>query len=160
MKIECAKHDLPLPKLIMEPGRSIVGKAGVTLYTVGAVKEIPQIKNYIFVDGGMADNPRPIMYQASYTFELANKAAVKKEYKYSIAGKFCESGDVLGKDIHLPKAETGDLLAVYATGAYNYAMSSNYNRFCKPAMVLVKQGQAKLIVKREDYADIIRNDIL
>lgn len=157
--LDCKNFGLLPPKLIIEPGRSIIGRAGITLYTIGAVKEIPTIKSYIFVDGGMADNPRPIMYQAQYSFEIANKPTLPATERYSIAGKFCESGDILAKEVLLPTAEAGDILTVYATGAYNYAMSSNYNRFCRPAMVMVSNGCARLILKRESYDDIIRNDI-
>lgn len=159
IKLECQSQGLALPQLILEPGRSIIGKAGVTLYTVGTIKHIPDICSYLFIDGGMADNPRPMMYQARYSFELANKPTLPHDQIYTIAGKFCETGDILAKKVHLPTAEANDLLMVFATGAYNYAMSSNYNRFCKPAMVLVEKGEARLILKRETYADIVRNDV-
>jgi diaminopimelate decarboxylase len=159
IKEECKINGLALPKLVLEPGRSMVGRAGVTLYEVGAVKKVPG-KAYIFVDGGMADNPRPILYKAKYEFMLANKAKNKiGQEEYAIAGKFCETGDILATNIKLPEAEAGDILVVFATGAYNYSMSSNYNRFCKPAMVLVAKRKAKILVKRETFEDIIRNDI-
>ena len=150
---------MPLPMLIMEPGRSLIGTAGVTLYRVGTIKDIPNIRRYLFIDGGMADNPRPIMYQAKYTYEIANKANQPASECYSIAGRYCESGDILAKDVMLPKAELGDLILVYGTGAYNYAMSSNYNRFGKPAWVSVRDGQSKLILKAESLDDLIRNDV-
>jgi len=156
---ECEKLGLPEPKLIVEPGRSIMATAGVTLYTVGAVKSIPGIKDYVFVDGGMADNPRPSMYKSEYTFEIATRAGEPAGKTYTIAGKFCESGDILGKDIMLAEAAPGDIMVVYGTGAYNYAMSSNYNRFCKPAMVVVEAGKSSLILRRETYDDLLRNDL-
>ena len=158
LKEACESKSLRLPKLIVEPGRSLVGRAGMTLYDIGTIKEIPNIKTYIFVDGGMADNPRPIMYQADYTFGLANKLNQVATETYTIAGKYCESGDILGKDIALPKAKKGDTLVVYGTGAYNYSMASNYNRACRPAMVLVNDGQSTVMVKRETFEDLTRLD--
>jgi diaminopimelate decarboxylase len=150
---------LPMPKLILEPGRSIVGGAGVTLYRIGLVKEIPGIRKYVVVDGGMSDNIRPMLYGAKYEFVAADNMKADKTEKYTVAGRFCESGDVLAKDAELPKLEKGGLLAVLCTGAYNYSMSSNYNRVPRPAMVMVKDGKAKLILKRETYEDMARNDI-
>ena len=150
---------VPKPRLILEPGRSIVGKAGVTLYTIGTIKDIPEVRKYICTDGGMADNPRPIMYDAKYDSVVANKILEPKHDFVTIAGKFCESGDILAKNVYLQKAEPGDILAVFATGAYNYSMSSNYNRFTKPAMILVKEGKARVIVKSETYEDLVRNDV-
>jgi len=146
-------------KLILEPGRSIVGTAGVTLYTIGAVKDIKGVRKYVFIDGGMSDNPRPILYQAKYDALIANKADQKKTDKVTVAGRFCESGDILIKDIALQKAEPKDVLAVMCTGAYNYSMASNYNRVGRPAMVFVNNGSAKLILKREKYEDIALNDV-
>ena len=157
-KSQCQELGISCPKLLLEPGRSIVGNAGVTLYTVGTIKEIPGVKNYLFVDGGMADNPRPIMYQADYTFGVA-KPQCGDTFEYAIAGKFCESGDVLTHSVFLPKVRVGDILVVYSTGAYNYAMASNYNRYCKPAMVLLDQGNSTVLVRRERYEDITRFDI-
>lgn len=151
---------LPVPLVIVEPGRSIVGPAGITLYTVGAIKEIPGVRKYVAVDGGMGDNPRPALYQARYEAMLANKAAERPVELVSIAGKCCESGDMLIWDITLPPVEPGDILAVACTGAYNYSMASNYNRLPRPAMVLVKDGQADLIVRRESYEDLVRNDVI
>jgi diaminopimelate decarboxylase len=156
----CQLYAFPLPKIIVEPGRSIVGTAGTTLYTIGSIKEIPEIRKYIAVDGGMADNPRPALYQARYEAVLANRANEETAETVSITGKCCESGDMLIWDIDLPKAQSGDLLAVSCTGAYNYSMSSNYNRLTRPAVVLVENGHADVIVKRETYDDLIRNDVL
>ncbi|NQT29422.1 MAG: diaminopimelate decarboxylase [Candidatus Saganbacteria bacterium] len=147
-----------MAKLVLEPGRSIVGNAGVTLYTVGAVKNIPGIRKYLFVDGGMSDNPRPILYQAKYDAKIANKANDKPGEKVTVAGRFCESGDVLIRDIKLAEANVGDILAVLCTGAYNYSMASNYNRVGRPAMVMVGGGSATLILSRESYEDLVRND--
>lgn len=152
------KND-PDIKLILEPGRSIVGTAGITLYSIGATKTIKGIRKYIFIDGGMSDNPRPILYQAKYDALIANKADKLKNDKVTVAGRFCESGDILIKDIKLPSAEAGDVLAVFCTGAYNYSMASNYNRVGRPAMVLVNKGQAKLLVKRESIEDLLNNDL-
>ncbi|MHB8171422.1 MAG: diaminopimelate decarboxylase [Thermincolia bacterium] len=151
---------LTVPKVIVEPGRSIAGPAGTTIYTIGSIKHIPGVRTYVAIDGGMTDNPRPAMYQAKYEALLANKANQSGDEVVSIAGKCCESGDMLIWDIELPKVEPGDILAVSCTGAYNYSMSSNYNRNTRPAVVFVKDGQAKLVVKRETYEDLIRNDVL
>ena len=159
LKQECEKYALPLPLLIVEPGRSMVGRAGMTVYNIGTVKEIPGIKDYVFIDGGMADNPRPMMYQSQYTFTLANKATKPHTHPYSIAGKYCESGDILANGILLPHAEVGDLLTVYGTGAYNYSMASHYNRSPLPAMVLVGTHSSRLMVKRETYEELSRYDI-
>lgn len=153
-------YGIPQPKVIVEPGRSIAGPAGTTLYTVGSTKDIPGIRKYVAVDGGMADNPRPALYQSRYEAVLANRAAAEPEEVVSITGKCCESGDMLIWDINLPKVQTGDLLAVSCTGAYNYSMSSNYNRLAKPAVVLVNDGQADIIVQRETYQDLVRNDVV
>jgi diaminopimelate decarboxylase len=147
-------------KLVLEPGRSIVGTAGITLYTVGGIKNIPKVRKYVLVDGGMSDNPRPILYQARYDAKIANKANDATKEKVTVGGRFCESGDILIKDINLPEVEPGDILAVLATGAYGYSMASNYNRVPRPAMVLVNQGNATLIVKRESYDDLIANDVI
>jgi diaminopimelate decarboxylase len=155
---EHKKHGLKRPRVIIEPGRWIVGEAGVTLYTVGAIKEIKGVRKYVSVDGGMADNPRPPLYDAAYTAVVANGKEENIE-KVTIAGKCCESGDILIRDISLPKVDSGDIIAVLSTGAYNYSMSSNYNRLPRPAVVMVNNGQDRLIVKRETYEDLIRNDI-
>jgi diaminopimelate decarboxylase len=159
IKHESKKLKLKEPKIIFEPGRSIVGASGVTLYTIGVVKKIKGIRNYVMVDGGMSDNPRPILYQAKYDSVVANKAKAQKKFKATVAGRFCESGDVLLKDVYLAAPERGDVLAVFVTGAYNYSMASNYNRVGRPAMVLVDGGKAKVIVKRETKADLVRNDV-
>lgn len=153
------EYGVELPFILMEPGRSIVAAAGITLYTVGGVKVIPEVRTYISVDGGMADNPRYILYQSEYTFEIANKVAEPKTETVTIAGKCCESGDLLGEGIKLQKSEIGDTLAVLTTGAYNYSMASHYNRIPNPAVVMVKDGEARVVVKRETYEDVIKNDL-
>lgn len=155
-------HDLslPFPKIIVEPGRSIVGEAGITLYTIGSIKNIPGVRKYVSVDGGMTDNPRPALYQAQYEAAIANKMNFPSQETVSIAGKCCESGDMLIWDINIPYPESGDILAVSATGAYNYSMASNYNRNLRPAVIFVQNGAAEIIVQRESYADLIKNDII
>ena len=153
------EHGILLPFILMEPGRSIVAAAGITLYTIGGIKEIPNIRTYVSVDGGMADNPRYILYQSEYTFCVANKAAEEKTETVTIAGKCCESGDLLGEGVKLQKAEIGDTLAVLTTGAYNYSMASHYNRIPNPAVIMVKDGKSRVVVKRETYEDIIKNDL-
>ncbi len=160
VKRKAEEYGIALPKVIVEPGRSIVGAAGVTLYTIGSVKDIPGVRKYVAVNGGMTDNPRPALYQARYAAIIANKANLPKEDEVSIAGKCCESGDMLIWDLAVPQVEPGDILAVSATGAYNYSMASNYNRIPRPAVVLAKDGKAELIVRRESYADIVQNDII
>ena len=155
----CAQFDYPLPKLILEPGRSIVGAAGVTLYTVGPVKEIPGVRTYVAVDGGLSDNPRPGLYDAEYTAVVANRADQPATQAVRVAGKHCET-DTLLAEVTIQPVQEGDLLAVFSTGAYNYAMASNYNRFCRPAMVLVREGRADLIVQRETLADLVAQDLL
>lgn len=159
-EIAAVLKEKTMAKLILEPGRSIISNAGVTLYTVGGVKEIPGIRKYVFIDGGMSDNSRPILYQARYEAKIANKADQPTKEKVTVAGRFCESGDILIKDINLPEIEAGDVLAVLCTGAYNYSMASNYNRVGRPAMVLVSGGDATLIVKRESYDDLVLNDVI
>ena len=153
------EFNLELPKIIVEPGRSIVGEAGTTIYTVGSIKEIPGVRKYVAVDGGMPNNPRPALYEAEYESILANKADKGNDELVTIAGKCCESGDILIWDVHLPLVEPGDTLAVFCTGAYTYSMSSNYNGLPRPAMVLVKEGIPKLIVQRESYKDITKNNL-
>lgn len=150
----------PMPKIIVEPGRSIVGETGTTLYTVGSVKNIPGVRKYVAVDGGMTDNPRPALYQARYEAVLANKVNAPKVEEVSIAGKCCESGDMLIWDLHVPAVQSGDILAVFCTGAYNYSMSSNYNRITRPAVVFVTDGHADLVVRRETLEDIVHNDVV
>lgn len=148
------------PKLAVEPGRYIVGNAGTTLYTVGSIKEIPLVRKYVFIDGGMADNPRPALYQAKYRAVVANNMKRAPGEIVTLAGKCCESSDIIIRDITLPRMKKGDLIAVFSTGAYNYSMSSNYNRLPRPAVVLVNMGKADLIVRRESYEDIVRNDLI
>jgi len=160
LKKKVAECKVPEPKLILEPGRSIIGNAGVTLYTVGRIKDVQGIRKYIVVDGGMGDNPRPMLYEARYDAIIGNKAQDKRKEKVTIAGRYCESGDVLIKDILLQKPEVSDILVVFSTGAYNYSMASNYNRVARPAMVLVANGDASLIVKRESYEDMVKNDVI
>jgi diaminopimelate decarboxylase len=152
---------LALPKLLSEPGRSLIGPACVTAYTVGSQKVVPDIRTYISVDGGMSDNPRPITYQSLYRAMIANRLSAPHQTPVTIAGKHCESGDVLIKDAPLPeKIESGDILVVLATGAYNYSMASNYNRIPRPAAVVVKEGEANLILQRETWQDLLRQDRL
>lgn len=160
VRAEFDRIGYPLPEIWIEPGRSLVGDAGTTLYTVGSQKDIPGVRKYVAVDGGMTDNIRPALYQAKYEAILANRATEPPEETVSIAGRACESGDMLIWDLPLPKVETGDLLAVFCTGAYNYSMASNYNRIRRPAVVFVKDGQADLVVRRESHEDLIRNDII
>ncbi len=151
--------DLPcLPEIWIEPGRSIVGEAGTTLYTVGTVKDVPNIRKYVAVDGGMTDNIRPALYQAKYEAILANRANEASSEVVTIAGKACEEGDILVWDVALPPVKQGDLLAISCTGAYNYSMASNYNRVRRPAVVFVQNGQADLVVERESLADLVSHD--
>ncbi|MDO5089003.1 MAG: diaminopimelate decarboxylase [Leptotrichiaceae bacterium] len=152
------KYKIGFKELCIEPGRSIVGNAGTTLYEIGGIKETVGGKKYVFVNGGMADNIRPALYQAEYEAGIVNKLNEEAVNEVTLAGKFCESGDVLIEKTKLQNAEVGDILAMTTTGAYCYSMSSNYNRFTKPAVVFVKGGRAKLAVKRETYEDIVRND--
>jgi diaminopimelate decarboxylase len=156
----CERQNLPLPKLLCEPGRSLVGTACVTAYTVGSTKVIPGVRTYLAVDGGMSDNPRPITYQSLYQVLAAGKMSAELTETVTIAGKHCESGDILIKDAKLPKCQAGDILAVTATGAYNYSMSSNYNRVPRPAAVLVNNKEAHTILERETYEDLLRFDCL
>lgn len=155
----CAARGMELPFIVLEPGRSIVASAGLTLYKVGSVKEIPGIRTYVAVDGGMTDNPRYALYQAKYDAVIADRAGEKRTKTVTIAGRCCESGDLIAEHIAIQEPKAGDTLAVFATGAYNYSMASNYNRVPRPAMVMVKDGCARVIIKRESYEDIIRNDI-
>jgi len=160
VKETAKKRGLNIPFILMEPGRSIVASAGTTLYTVGAVKDIKNVRKYVSVDGGMSDNPRYIMYQADYTAIVANKAGLPRDNKVTIAGKCCESGDLLAENVYIEDAQPGDILAVLATGAYNYSMSSNYNRIPRPAVVAVKDGNARVVIRRETYEDVLRNDMI
>ncbi len=155
----CEKNGISLPRVILEPGRSLVAAAGATLYTVGSVKEIPGFRSYVSVDGGMPDNPRYALYQSQYTALIANKAAQPRDYRATVAGRCCESGDLLGENMELQKPERGDILAVLVTGAYNYSMASNYNRIPRPPVVMIKDGEDRVAVKRETYEDLTRNDL-
>lgn len=154
------KYKIEPPTVFLEPGRSVISTAGVTLYTLGSSKQVPHGKKYVAVDGGMADNIRPAMYEAEYIAQIANKTDFELSQNVTIAGRFCESGDILIKDINLPEIEEGDILCVFNTGAYNYSMASNYNRVQKPAMVLVNNSQSDIIVNRETLEDLISKDIV
>lgn len=156
---KCDAVGMKKPRILMEPGRSIVADAGMTLYTVGTVKEIEGFKNYVAIDGGMADNPRFALYDAKYTAINASRADKKADYKASVVGKCCESGDVIGEDMMIAKPEVDDILAVLTTGAYNYSMSSNYNRLAKPALVMLAKDKDYVAVKRETLEDLVRNDV-
>lgn len=156
----CEKNGIKMPRVILEPGRSLVAAAGATLYTVGSVKEIPGFKNYISVDGGMPDNPRYALYQSQYTALIANRANAPRDYRATLAGRCCESGDLLGENMEIQSAKRGDILAVLVTGAYNHSMASNYNRLPRPPIVMVKDGEARVAVKRESYEDITANDVI
>lgn len=159
VKETCKRLKLNIPFIMIEPGRAIVGPAGTTLYTVGAVKTIPGIRNYVSVDGGMTDNPRYILYQSEYSIAVANKIDKPADYVATIAGRCCESGDLIQEDAKIQTPEAGDILAVFCTGAYNYSMASNYNRVPRPAVVMIKDGKPRLIIKRESYEDMVKNDI-
>lgn len=157
---EISEYSYPLPELLLEPGRSIIGTAGTTLYKIGMIKDIENVKKYITINGGMSDNIRPSLYGAKYEAFLANKMNALPEEEVSIAGKCCETGDILIKNIKLPLSQKGDILAVTCTGAYTYALSNNYNGIPRPAIVLVNEGEANLIVKRESYDDLLRHDVM
>ena len=160
LKKRAEEIGIACPDAVIEPGRSIVAEAGVTLYKVGQIKSIPGVRKYVSVDGGMADNPRFILYEAKYTAVLANDAKKEPSEIVTVAGKCCESGDVLLKDALLPEIKPGDTLAVLATGAYNYSMASNYNRIPRPCVVSVSGGRARVVIKRETYEDLIKNDVM
>lgn len=160
IKATCEKRDFPTPFVVIEPGRSIVGPAGITLYTAGAIKEIPDIRTYVSVDGGMCDNPRYMFYHSEYEALVANRASEPKTRTVTIAGRCCESGDLIGEGMPLQEVQTGDIIAVLATGAYNYAMSLNYNRVPRPPVVMLKNGQPRVVVRRETPEDLLRNDLL
>ncbi len=153
------KRNLPRPRLLQEPGRSIVGEAGTTLYTIGAVKEIPSVRTYVAVDGGLSDNPRPALYESVYEVIVANKAGQPADQVVTVAGKHCET-DTLFSDVKVAAVEPGDILAVQSTGAYNYAMASNYNRFAHPAVVFVNDGRADLVVARQTLDDLVSKDVV
>ncbi|MCI9576134.1 MAG: diaminopimelate decarboxylase [Clostridiales bacterium] len=154
----CKELSLEVPYIYMEPGRSIVGEAGLTLYEVGGVKEIPGVRTYVSIDGGMTDNPRYALYQSDYTVMVANKANEPADQVVTVAGKCCESGDLIQEHTPIQSVEAGDLLTVLCTGAYNFSMASNYNRIPRPAVVMVKNGIPRVVVRRETYEDLIRND--
>ena len=156
----CDTHGVTLPRIILEPGRSLVAAAGITLYTVGSVKEIPGFRTYVSVDGGMPDNPRYALYQSTYTALIADRPDAPRDTRVTIAGRCCESGDLIGEDMPLQAARRGDTLAVLTTGAYNYAMASNYNRLPRPPVIMVRNGEAREVVRRESYEDLVRNDLL
>ena len=153
-----ARAGVAMPRVILEPGRSLVAAAGVTLYTVGSVKEIPGFRNYVSVDGGMPDNPRYALYQSQYTALIANRANAPKDYRATVAGRCCESGDLIGEGMALQVPKRGDILAVLCTGAYNYSMASNYNRLPRAPIVMVRDGKARVAVRRESYEDLVRCD--
>lgn len=159
IKVEAKKYDFPLPEIDIEPGRSIVGPAGYNLYTVGSQKVVPNLRPYITVDGGMGDNIRPALYQAEYEAVLANDPLKEAAEDVRLAGKYCESGDILIEHAHLPHVVTGDIIAMLDTGAYGYSMASNYNRNPRPAVVFAENGKAKLVVKRESLEDLVHLDL-
>ena len=160
VKRVCKQNDLPTPFILIEPGRSVVGSAGITLYRVGEVKEIPHVRTYVSVDGGMCDNPRYALYKSDYCFVVANKASQPKSRAVTVAGKCCETGDLLGEHVPLQEVQPGDIVAVLATGAYNYSMSSNYNRNPKPPVIMIDEnGKDRIIIRRETLEDIVRNDM-
>jgi diaminopimelate decarboxylase len=155
----CDRHNLPQPRMFIEPGRSIVARAGVALYTVGGSKDVPEVRRFVSVDGGMADNIRPALYDSKYEALLANRMGDDRREQVTVAGKFCESGDILLRDADLPPLEPGDILAMPAAGAYALAMAGNYNASLRPAVVLVRDGEAHLIRRREAYEDLMRADV-
>jgi diaminopimelate decarboxylase len=156
----CRRRNLPLPELILEPGRSLVAQAGVALYTIGGRKVIPGVRTYISIDGGLADNPRPALYQAKYTALLANRAAEAETETVAVAGPFCESGDVLIQAVDLPVAAPGDILAVPVAGAYQLSMGSNYNAALRPAVIFIEREDVKLVQRRETFEDLVRRDVV
>ncbi len=160
LKENIAKYGLGKLKLALEPGRSIICNSGITLYKAGSYKQVTEGRKYIAVDGGMADNPRPSMYQAKYTALIANKASTEAEETVTIAGRYCESGDILIENISLPVITAGDIICIPATGAYNYSMASHYNRVPKPAAIIVHNGHSDVIIKRESYQDLISFDVI
>ena len=159
VKAECKSFGVAEPEILMEPGRSIVGDCGITLYTIGSIKEITGYKKYVAIDGGMSDNPRYALYSSPYTAVVANKAIEDKNFLCTIAGKCCESGDLIQEDTYIQTPASGDILAVLSTGAYNYSMASNYNKIPRPPIVMIKGGEDYVAVKRETYEDLARNEI-
>lgn len=159
VKQKAKEYSMDVPYVYIEPGRSIVGEAGITLYRVGGIKEIPNIRTYVSVDGGMTDNPRYALYGSSYSVLLANKADKPQEKKVTVAGRCCESGDLIQENVMIQSPEVGDIMAVLSTGAYNYSMASNYNRVPRPAMVMIRDKSPRVIIRRETYDDLIKNDL-
>jgi len=155
----CCELELTRPNILLEPGRSIVANAGITLYTVGSVKEIPGFRTYVSIDGGMPDNPRYALYQSQYEAVIANKVSEPKAITCTVAGRCCESGDLIGENMPLQSAARGDIMAVLVTGAYNYSMASNYNRIPRPPIVAVSEGKPRLSVRRESYDDLLKNEL-
>ena len=155
----CMEYGIQVPYIYIEPGRSIVCEAGLTLYTVGDIKTIPNVRTYVAIDGGMYENPRYALYQSDYTCLIANKANEPADFTATIAGKCCESGDLIQENTLIQKPEVGDILAVLSTGAYNYSMASNYNRNTRPPVVMVRGGESRVIIKGETYEDLVRNDV-
>ncbi len=160
IKAYCEQHNLDVPEIWIEPGRAIVGEAGTTLYTLGSSKTIPGVRKYVSVDGGMTDNLRPALYEAKYEAMLANRAKESSDELVSVAGKCCETGDMLIWDIQLPSPKAHDILAVFCTGAYGYSMANNYNRIARPAVIFVEHGKDFVVVERESYEDLIKKDLL
>ncbi|MDY6367936.1 MAG: diaminopimelate decarboxylase, partial [Clostridia bacterium] len=159
VKDKCSELNFPVPEVFIEPGRSLVCEAGITVYKVGAVKNIPNLKKYLAIDGGMFENPRFALYQAKYTVKNPLKMFDNGTEIYTIAGKCCESGDIIAEDVKLPEMKKGDYLCVFSTGAYNYSMASNYNRNLIPPVVFVKDGKSYYAVKKQTYEDLVRNDL-
>ena len=159
MHLVCKALGMRMPTVLMEPGRSIVAESGMTLYTAGTVKEIAGFKNYVSIDGGMPDNPRFALYESPYTVLSAGRMNEESDFTCTVAGRCCESGDLIQENVALPKPRRGDVLAVLTTGAYNYSMASNYNRLPRPAMVALANGEDKLILRRESFEDLVRNDL-
>ena len=154
----CGKYNVKVPMIILEPGRSIVANAGITLYTVGSVKEITGFRNYVSIDGGMPDNPRYALYQSLYEAVICNRADAVKDYECTIAGRCCESGDLIAENTKIQSCSRGDIMAVLVTGAYNYTMASNYNRLPRPPIIMIKDGTPYTAVERESYEDLVKND--
>ncbi|WP_226666943.1 diaminopimelate decarboxylase [Metabacillus litoralis] len=159
VKKQVSEMGIMMPEIWIEPGRSLVGDAGTTLYTIGSQKTVPNIREYVAIDGGMSDNIRPALYQAKYEAVLANRVTEKHEKSVSIAGKCCESGDMLIWDLPLPEVKPNDILAVFCTGAYGYSMANNYNRIPRPAVVFVENGEEQLVIQRESFEDLLVNDL-
>ena len=159
VRAQCAAKDFPLPQVLLEPGRSIVADAGLTLYTAGSVKEIPGFRSYVSVDGGMTDNPRYTLYQSQYTVLNASRASASADWECTVAGRCCESGDLLAEGVKIAQPKRGDIIAVLVTGAYNYSMASNYNRIPRPPVVMISAGKPYVAVRRETYEDIISLDV-